>query len=102
MIRFPNFNKISESLKSDLNFMKGKQTMVIDIENTIVTRIEIQNQMELQEIRNSTNYMNKYIEVSDQGPVQVFMIRPYTYEFLRALQPYFEMLVYSRLHLKVI
>ena len=102
MISFPNFNKISTALKSDLKFMKRKHTMVIDIENTLVTRIKIRNQLELLEIRNTSNYMDRFIEVKTQGPVKVFMVRPYTYEFLRALQPYFEIIAYSRLNLKVI
>lgn len=32
----------------------------------------------------------------------VYQIRPYTYEFLRAIQPFFEIVVFSRMHHKII
>jgi hypothetical protein len=32
----------------------------------------------------------------------VFRIRPYTYEMLRAIQPFFEIVVFSKFHHKII
>ena len=67
MADYPQFGTISESLKKDPKVIRGKQTMVVDIENTFVTQIEIQNEMELNEIRKSSNYRNCYIEVKFRG-----------------------------------
>jgi hypothetical protein len=32
----------------------------------------------------------------------VYLVRPYAYEFLRAVQPFFEIICYSNLHSKII
>ena len=32
----------------------------------------------------------------------VYLVRPYTYEILRAIQPFFEIVVFSKLHHKVL
>ena len=75
--------------------------MVIDIEDTLITKIKIESELELREIRKSANYQNSYIEVTGGALVQVYMIRPYTLEFLRAIFPYFEIIVYSRMRIKI-
>lgn len=32
----------------------------------------------------------------------VYLVRPYTYEILRAIQPFFEIVVFSKLHHKIL
>jgi hypothetical protein len=34
--------------------------------------------------------------------VHVFKLRPYTYEFLRAIFPFFELVVFTRMHYKIL
>ena len=35
-----------------------------------------------------------------QSRIDVYMVRPYTYEFLRAVEPFFELIVFSNLKKK--
>lgn len=103
--------------------------MVIDIENTLVTLIDIRNKQELDSIKSNENFEVDYIIMKKQQKakskkekeksrsnsrdvnccehkdtdsciceVLVYQVRPYTYEFLRAIQPFFEIVVFSRLH----
>ena len=99
MKNYPNMKKISKELKSS----NQKQTLVIDVEDTIVSRIDIKNSIELQELRKNQDYKNNYIEVK-LGPtkIQVYEIRPYVYEFFRAIEPFFEIIVYSCLHHQIL
>jgi hypothetical protein len=57
----PNFEKSSKSIKPN-NFDR-MQTLVLDIENTIVSKVEIQNMYELNELRKTKDYFKNYIEV---------------------------------------
>ena len=59
MKNYPNMEKISKEIRSN----NQKQTLVIDVENTIVSRIDIKNSIELQEFRKNPDYKNNYIEV---------------------------------------
>lgn len=69
---------------------------MIDIENTLVTKIEIQNKIELIELRKQESYKNRYIEVKKpNSKIMLYMIRPYTFEFLRAIEPFFELMIFS-------
>ena len=34
--------------------------------------------------------------------IHVFLLRPYTCEFLRAIYPFFELLVFSKMHYKIL
>jgi hypothetical protein len=96
----PNFNIASKSIKS--NRSNRKYTIVLDIENTIVARVDIQSEFELYEIRKTQEYLKRYVEVSVGTAVKVYMIRPYALEFLRALEPFFELIVYTNLYYKEI
>ena len=96
----PNFNLASKSIKS--NRSNRKYTIVLDIENTIVARVDIQSEFELYEIRKTPEYLKRYVEVSVGTAVKVYMIRPYALEFLRALEPFFELIVYTNLYYKEI
>ena len=59
MKNYPNMKKISKEIRSD----NQKQTLIIDVEDTIVSRIDIKNSIELQEFRKNPDYKNNYIEV---------------------------------------
>ena len=99
MKNYPNIKKISKEIGID----SQKQSLIIDVENTIVYRIDINNSIELQELRKNHDYKNNYIEVKlSPTKIQVYEIRPYVYEFLRAIEPFFEIIVYSCLHHKIL
>ena len=84
--------------------VKRRQTLVLDIEDSLVSKVEIQNSYELAELRKSADYLQTYIEVQRKvGPViEVYKIRPYTFEFLRALEPFCEMIVFSKMSQNVL
>ena len=65
-----------------------------------MSRVEIQTLFELSELRKSPEYRRNYIEVylGGQAQIQVYEIRPYAFEFFRAMEPFFEITVYSFLH----
>ena len=50
MIEFKNFKKLQKEIKQD-EVYRGLQTVIIDIENTLVTLIEVKNKEELDEIK---------------------------------------------------
>lgn len=85
----------------------------------MVTRIDVKNTQELREIRQSAEFDLNYVIVSKKErnvknccdladteecicALHVFRIRPYTFEFLRAIQPFFEIVVFSNMHYKII
>ena len=43
--------------------VKRRQTLVLDIEDSLVSKVEIQNSYELAELRKSADYLSTYIEV---------------------------------------
>jgi len=52
-------------------------------------------------LRKSADYSSNYIEVNQsKSKIEVYMVRPYTYEFLRALEPFFELIVFSNMRKK--
>ena len=115
---------------------RGLQTVIIDIEHTFVTLIEIKNKEELDAIKEYDNFHSDYIvikknvgkkskkdkksnskeKVIDEPDfccehkgtdrcicdLMVYLVRPYTYEILRAIQPFFEIVVFSKLHHKIL
>ena len=79
---------------------KGLKTIVIDIENTLVTQIEIKSKQDLEILKSLDNFACDYIVVypkrnsncceyngTDQCicKLQVYQVRPYTYDILRAM-----------------
>lgn len=87
----------------------------MDIENTLVSRIELKNKTELVNIKANPDYKKEYVVVKAKDKkskgccehentsdcvcdVFVYKIRPYTFEFLRAIQPFFEILIFSKMH----
>lgn len=131
MIEFKNFKKLQKEIKQD-EVYRGLQTVIIDIENTFVTLIDIKNKEELDLIREYENFHSDYIiikknvgkkskkDMSKQSneevdlccehkgtdrcicDLMVYLVRPYTYEILRAIQPFFEIVVFSKLHHKIL
>ena len=84
--------------------VKRRQTLVLDIEDSLVSKVEIQNSYELAELRKSADYLSTYIEVERKvgSVIEVYKIRPYTFEFLRALEPFCEMIVFSNMSQNVL
>ena len=77
---------------------------MLDIENSLVSKVEVRNPHELEELRESADYLKSYIEVktTDDSVVNVYKVRPYTFDFLRALEPFFKIILFSNLSDKVI
>lgn len=90
--------------------MKRKQTLVIDVENTLVTKIDF----------NCSNLTSLIIEADRSGSMsfiiinppkgikyckkkvcncgtQVFKVSPYTENFLATIMPQYELIAYSKL-----
>ena len=65
MIEMDNFKVLSKQLDQEEIF-KGQQTIVIDIENTMVTKIDIKSQIELEQLRNKDNFIKDYIIIKTQ------------------------------------
>ena len=134
MIEFKNFKKLQKEIKQD-EVYRGLQTVIIDIENTFITLIEVRNKEELDQIKELENFASDYILIKknvskkskkdkrgskskDEEDIDiccehkgtekcicdllVYLVRPYTYEILRAIQPFFEIVVFSKLHHKVL
>ena len=58
--------------------VKRRQTLVLDIEDSLVSKVEIQNSYELAELRKSADYLSTYIEVERKvgSVIEVYKIRP--------------------------
>ena len=62
MIEFPNFKKLQKEIEQD-EVYRGLQTVVIDIENTLVTQIDIRNKQEYDQIKANKNFESDYIVI---------------------------------------
>jgi hypothetical protein len=60
MLEFKNFKKLQKEIKQD-EVYRGLQTVIIDIENTFVTLIEVKNKEELDIIKEYENFHSDYI-----------------------------------------
>ena len=61
MIEFPNFKKLQKEIQQD-EVYKGLKTLIIDIENTLVTQIEIKCKDELNQLKESDpNFLHNYV-----------------------------------------
>ena len=60
MTDFKNFKKLQKEIEQD-EVYRGLQTVIIDIENTFVTLIEVKNKEELDQIKEYDNFHNDYI-----------------------------------------
>jgi hypothetical protein len=100
------FDAICESLIPHRLF-KNRGSIVIDLENTLLTHIELKSPEELEGYKNLENFQTDYILISDSASrclctqrctccQMLFQVRPYTYEFLRAIQPFFELIAFAQ------
>ena len=86
-------------------------TLIIDIENTLITKVELNSMAEIEAIKQIENYKSEYIILNNSDePCKcehisfcqcffknlVFNIRPYAFEFMRAVSHFYEIMVYSR------
>ena len=114
ILDFPNFSRLQKEIAQEKIFKRTK-TLVIDIENTLLTATEVLTKDDLEQIKQHENFKENYIVIKKiikksadnefcciyQGTTDcvcnliVFKIRPYTFELLRALQPFFEIIVFS-------
>lgn len=62
MTEFPNFKKLQKEIEQD-DVYRGLQTVVIDIENTLVTLIDIRNKQEFDQIKQNKNFESDFIVV---------------------------------------
>ena len=85
----------------------------------MVTKIEIKNIEELKDSQRTEDLDMNYVIVNKKdrnvknccelvdtedciGAQHVFRIRPYTFDYLRAILPFFEIVVFSKMHHKII
>ena len=107
MLQFKNFQKLQREISQDEIF-RGMQTIVIDIENTLVAQIELKSKEELEGLKELENFQQNYIvinhvkkkECCGSAPdclcnIIVYKIRPYTFDIMAAMQPFFEIVVFS-------
>jgi hypothetical protein len=101
-------------MRDDL--LKNQKTIVIDIENTLVTQIDLKSRSDLNQLIARENFKDTHIMVdmkmfASQGlcclfkgseqcicHINVYKIRPYTYDLLRAVQPFYEIICCSKNH----
>ena len=99
-------------MRDDL--LKHQKTIVIDIENTLVTKIDLKSLSDLNQMITRENFKDTHIVVDMKrfappklcclfkGSEQcichthVYKIRPYTYDLLRAVQPFYEIICCSK------
>ena len=62
MKKFKNFKRLQNEIQQDEVYY-GLQTIVIDIENTLITKIEIKSKQEYEQIKQYDNFMNYYIVI---------------------------------------
>jgi hypothetical protein len=86
----------------------------------LVTLLDIKTSEELEAIKKLDNFASDYILIDSSEHIKknkdlkccdkdiclchifVYLIRPYTFEILRALQPFFELIAYSKMPLFVL
>lgn len=117
----PNIQVISSQLKQESCF-KNKFTLCIDIEHTFLTELNPQNMDDLSLIKYKIEdkeellVVKKYVKKSKSKLKAIictnnhcsrnqcyckhkyFLVRPYTYELLSAIQPFFEIIGISKMH----
>lgn len=94
----PNFRS-DQNLVNVHSKYRNKQTLVIDIMETIFTRVDLKTRQELDTIMESNNYKSEYVMVENHGwplpcpcgfpdcvcGISLFRLRPHTFQFLRSL-----------------
>lgn len=90
-------------------------TLVIDIEKNLVTPIEIKTNEDLAQLKQMPNYKTNFLflEKNQINEVMccpyyktkkchccqflVYQVRPYAFDFLRAISPFFEIIAFSKI-----
>ena len=67
MKSYKNFSKMSSALRQDHEVYGKKQTLVIDIENTLLTQIPDIEESKILELRDHSNYHKEYIELKGEN-----------------------------------
>ena len=83
----------------------SRRTIVIDVENTLVTKLEVNDLGEIDKMRKLENFNKDYIFIQGEGANEspiVYMVRPYTLDILRALQPFYELIAFSNIPERVL
>lgn len=107
------FNRFRKQVVIDKNYM-NKQTLVIDLMDTLITPVDIKSMHELRVLKNEPNFESNYILLDNEHPIccqkhfitdctcrfELYSIRPYTLSFLRSLQPFFELITYTNIETK--
>ena len=60
MTEVRNFKKLQKEIQQD-DVYKGLQTIIIDIENTLVSQIEVKSLNEIKELRQMEHFERDYI-----------------------------------------
>lgn len=62
MLKFKNFRNLQNEIQQD-EVYNGLQTIVIDIENTLITQLDIKSKQDFEQIREQENFLNYYIVI---------------------------------------
>ena len=62
MVDFPNFTKLQDEIEQDEVFC-GHQTIIFDIENTLVTQLDLRCKQELDHIMESEKFETDYVVI---------------------------------------
>ena len=62
MLKFKNFGNLQNEIQQD-EVYNGLQTIVIDIENTLITQLDIKSKQDFEQIREQENFLNYYIVI---------------------------------------
>jgi hypothetical protein len=73
--------------------------MVIDVQNVLVCQVDTKQPQSLAALRMRPDFQQNYIVIDDN---QVYQVRPYTLSFIRAIQPFFEIIVFSKMNRHVL
>ena len=121
MTNFRKFTQIQESL-AKYDYEPINKTVVIDIENTLVTLYDFKTLKELENLKKSEKFDSDFILIDTKSfnkpsvgeccenmntpncvcHLRLYQLRPYIYEFLNAFQPFFELIAYSKMNRHVL
>lgn len=96
--------------------IEGRKSLVFDVENTFIKRVEIMSFTQLEMLRQQPGFKENFILVTLPERIDccnksgdscfchmsLFQVRPYTYEFLHAVNRYYELVCFSKLPSDVI
>ena len=83
------------------------QTLLIDIEDTLVSKVEINCLTDLVQLKMDDNFETNYIVIQQNDSTcicntdacvcttEVYKIRPYALQLMRAIRPYIEVIAFT-------